>query len=149
MKNLKKFFRNHDEFCFVACSVLIIAAIAGSIYGYVHHVQTKARNQAVARAKQMDGRTYMINNVAWNWIGDTKLILKNEQGADAGWVMIHFENPLDSKINPLTLALTKPHSQIPLPMKVKAHFRRTPWVDKYDGNTHENFTGSFVEFEIL
>ena len=97
----------------------------------------------------MDGRTYMINNVAWNWIGDTKLILKNEQGADAGWVMIHFENPLDSKINPLTLALTKPHSQIPLPMKVKAHFRGTPWVDKYDGNTHENFTGSFVEFEIL
>ncbi len=100
MKTLKKFFRNHDEFCFAACSVLIIAAIAGSIYGYVHHVQTKARNQAIARAKQMDGRTYMINNVAWNWIGDTKLILKNEQGADAGWVMIHFENPLDSKINP-------------------------------------------------
>src|SRR5216684_3126813 len=64
MKHLKKFLRNHDEFCFVACSVLIIAAIAGSIYGYVHHVQTIARNQAVARAKQMDGRTNMNTTIA-------------------------------------------------------------------------------------
>src|SRR5712664_1719862 len=110
--------------------VLVTGLILATIYGTIAYKQAKARNQAIARAKQMDGRTYMINIVAWNWIGDTKLILKNEQGTDAGWVMIHFENPLDSKINPLTLALTKPHSQTPLPMKVKAHFRGTPWVDK-------------------
>ena len=149
MNNLKKFFRNHDEFCFVACSVLVIAAIASSIYCYVHHVQTKARNQAIARAKQMDGRIYSIDNVAWNFVGDTKLILKNERGADAGWVMIYMANPLNDKVNPLSLAFTDPYGRVPVPMKVKAHFRQAPWALKYDGTTKENFTGSFIEFEVL
>jgi len=149
MKNFKSFVRNHDEFCSAAVIVLIIGAILTTVYGLKYHVENKARNQAIARAKSMDGKVYSIDAVAWNWIGDTKLILKNEHGADAGWIMIYMANPLDSKINPLTLAFTHPHDRVPVPMKVKAHFRETPWAAKYDGKVKENFTGSFLEFEVL
>jgi hypothetical protein len=146
---MKKFVKTHYEKLAPIALVAIVAAIFITPFFVLSHLQTKARNQAIARAKQMDGRVYTIDNVAWNWIGDTKLILKNDRGENAGWVMIYMANPLDSKINPLTLAFTHPHDPVPVPMKVKAHFRETPWADKYDGKVKENFTGSFVEFEVL
>ena len=149
MKNFKSFVRKHGEFCSAAIIILIIAAILTTGFGLKHHVETKARNQAIARAKMMDGKIYSIDTVAWNWIGDTKLILKHESGEDAGWIMIYMANPLDSKINPLTLAFTHPHDPVPVPMKVKAHFRETPWAAKYDGKVKDNFTGSYIEFEVL
>jgi len=129
--------------------VLATGLILATIYGTIAYKQAKARNQAIARAKQMDGRIYSIDNVAWNFVGDTKLILKNERGADAGWVMIYMANPLNDKVNPLSLAFTDPYGRVPVPMKVKAHFRQAPWALKYDGTTKENFTGSFIEFEVL
>jgi hypothetical protein len=147
MKNFKNFISRHDEAAGTACCILLIAALAASIYGFVRYKQNAAKNQAVARAKSMDGRIYTIDNVAWNWIGDTKLILKNEHGTDAGWIMIYHANPLDSKINPLTLSFTNPYGRVPVPMKVKTHYRENPWTSKYDGKTKENFTGSFIEFE--
>jgi hypothetical protein len=129
--------------------LLVTGLILATIHGTIAYKQAKARNQAIARAKQMDGRIYSIDNVAWNFVGDTKLILKNEQGADAGWVMIYMANPLNDKVNPLSLAFTDPYGRVPVPMKVKAHFRQAPWALKYDGTTKDNFTGSFIEFEIL
>ena len=149
MKNMITFLRKHDELTSILCCALVIAIIAASIYGYINHTETKLRNQAIARAKQMDGRIYTIDNVAWNFVGDTKLILKNEHGMDAGWVMIYMNNPLNDKINPLFLVFTDPHGKIPVPMKVKAHFRPTPWTQKDVTSTRENYTGSFLEFEIL
>jgi hypothetical protein len=149
MKRIITFIKDHDETSFGLGLVLALLLVGGFIYGYIHHLQTKARTQAINRAKKMDGRTFTIDNVAWNWIGDTKLILKNEQGQDIGWVMIYMANPLDSKINPLTLAFTHPHDPVPVPMKVKAHFRETPWASKYDGKVKDNFTGSYIEFEGL
>lgn len=149
MKNFKTFFRNHDGFCSATAIILIMAAILSTGFGLKHHVETKARNQAIARAKLMDGKIYSIDSVAWNWIGDTKLILKNEHGTDAGWIMIYMANPLDSKINPLTLSFTDPYGRVPVPMKVRARYRETPWASKYDGKIKDNFTGSFLEFEVL
>jgi hypothetical protein len=147
MKNFKTFISNHGAGVFTACCILAIATIAASIYGFVRHQQNAAKNQAVARAKSMDGRTFTITNVSWNWIGDTKLILQNENGKDAGWIAMHTTNPLNDKINPLFLAFTNPHARIPLPMKVRARFRETPWNNQQTGRSYENFTGSFVEFE--
>ncbi len=149
MKSIRDFVRKHDELSFIIAIIILFGTIAGSIYGYIHHAETKARNQAIARARQMDGRTFTIDNIAWNWIGDTKLILKDENGRDAGWIAMYMANPLNEKINPLSLVFTNPHGRIPLPMKVKAHFRPTPWTCKYDGEFKDNFTGSFLEFDII
>jgi len=149
MKRIVNFLRKHDGFTSLLFTVLIMAALVGSVYGYIHHTETKARNQAMARAKQMDGQIYTIDAVAWNWIGDTKLILKNQQGQDAGRIMIYMANPLDSKVNPLTLSFTNPYGRVPIPMKIKARYRDTPWACKSDGKTKDNFTGSYLEFEVL
>jgi hypothetical protein len=149
MKKAINFFRKHDEFTFTLCFVLLIATIGGAIYGYKSHIETKARNQAIARAKQMDGKIYSISEVAWNWVGDTELTLKNERGETTGSIMMYMANPFDAKINPLSLAFTHPHDPIPVPMKVKVHFRETPWAAKYDGKVKDSFTGSYLEFEIL
>lgn len=149
MKNFKMFVRNHDGFCSATAIILIMATILTTGFALKHRVETKARNQAISRAKLMDGKIYSIDAVAWNWIGDTKLILKNEHGTDAGWIMMYMANPLDSKINPLTLSFTNPYGRVPVPMKVRARYRATPWASKYDGKTKDNFTGSFLEFEVL
>jgi len=149
MTNFKKFLLNHENLCSAVAVILVMAALLTTGFSLKHHVETKRRNQAIARARLMDGKTYSIDAVAWNWIGDTQLILKHESGEDAGWIMIYMSNPLDSKLNPLTLAFTHPHDRVPVPMKVKAHFRETPWADKYDGKIKDNFTGSYLEFEVL
>jgi len=149
MKNIINFIKRHDEAAFGVSIAVAFLMVAIFVCGYVHHLKTKARNQAINRAKKMDGRIYTIDNVAWNFIGDTKLILKNEQGQNAGWVMIYMTNPFDSKINPVTLAFTDPYGKAPVPMKVKARFRATPWPGKYDGTIKDNFTGSYLEFEVL
>lgn len=149
MKNFKQFLLKHENLCSALAIILVMAALLTTGFGLKHHVENKARNQAIARAKLMDGKVYSIDSVAWNWIGDTKLILKRESGEDAGWIMIYMANPLDSKINPLTLAFTHPHDPVPVPMKVKAHFRESPWAAKYDGKVKDNFTGSYLEFEVL
>ena len=149
MKNIATFLRKHDAFAALLFVVLIMVAIYGSVYGYKNHIETKARNQAIARAKSMDGKIYLIDQVAWNWVGDTQLMLKNEQGQKAGSIMMYMANPFDSKINPLSLAFTHPNDPIPVPMKVKVHFRETPWAAKYDGKVKDGFTASFLEFEIL
>lgn len=147
MKTLKRLATcEHADLLFGALFTIVVVA---AIYGSLNYRERKLRNQAIARAKQMDGRIYTIDNVAWNWIGDTKLILKNENGADAGWIMIYMANPIDSKINPLTLSFTDPYGRAPVPMKVRARYREIPWASKYDGKTKDNFTGSFLEFEVL
>jgi hypothetical protein len=160
MENLKNFIRKHDELCILATIILIVAGLLTTAFGVEHHRQTKARNQAIARAKSMDGKIYSINQVGWNWVGDTQLTLKNERQENAGSIMMYMANPFDSKINPLTLAFTHPHDRVcpsedvngncaPGPMRVKAHFRETPWADKYDGKIKDGFTGSYLEFEVL
>ena len=147
MKTLKRIAGcEHADLLF---GILFTIIVVTEIYGSINYRERKLRNQAIARAKQMDGRIYTIDNVAWNWIGDTKLILKNEHGKDAGWIMIYMANPLDSKINPLTLSFTDPYGRIPVPMKVRARYRETPWASKYDGKIKDNFTGAFLEFEVL
>jgi hypothetical protein len=50
MKNFRTFISKHDAGVFTACCVLVIATIVGSIYGFVRYKETKAKNQAVARA---------------------------------------------------------------------------------------------------
>lgn len=149
MKRTITLIKKHDEVCFGIGIVLAILLVAGFVYGYAHHVQTKAKNEAIARAKKMDGKTYTINDVAWNWIGDTKLFLKDKNGSDAGWVMMYMANPFDKKVNPLSLAFSNPHDKLPFPMKVRPHFRPTPWTSDYDGKTKEGITASYLEFEIL
>lgn len=147
MKTLRHFIAEHYQTA-VPCLILLAFAItAGSIYGYLTHKTTVARNQAIQRAKNMDGRTFTITDVAFNFIGDTKLVLQNEQEQGAGWIAMHTTNPLNAKINPLFLVFTDPSGRLPLPMKVKARFRETPWTDENTGRTYEEFTGSFVEFE--
>lgn len=147
MKTLKRLAASeHADLLF---GLVFAIVIVSAIYGSLNYRERRLRNQAISRAKQMDGRIYTIDNVAWNWIGDTKLILKNEHGKDAGWIMIYHANPLDSKINPLTLSFTDPYGRVPVPMKIRARYRETPWASKYDGKTKDNFTGSFLEFEVL
>jgi hypothetical protein len=63
--------------------------------------------------------------------------------------MIYMTNPFDSKINPFTLAFTDPYGKLPVPMKVRARYRATPWPPKYDSTIKDNFTGSYLEFEVL
>jgi len=147
MKNLKTFISKHDASVFTACLILAFATIAGSIYGFVRYKQNAAKAQAVARAKNMDGRTFTISEITWNFIGDTRLFLKTDEGQNAGWIAMHSTNPLNDKINPLFLAFTDPHGRVPVPMKVRARFRETPWTNEQTGRSYENFTGSFVEFE--
>jgi hypothetical protein len=147
MNNLKTFISKHDATVFTACVVLVLATIAGSIYGIVRFKQNAAKAQAIARAKSMDGQTFTITNISWNWIGDTKLILQSESGQNAGWIAMHTTNPLNDKINPLFLVFTNPHGRVPVPIKVKARFREIPWTNEQNGRSYENFTGSFVEFE--
>jgi hypothetical protein len=149
MKNFKNFITKHDEASFTVCVIVILASIAGSIYSFIAYKQNAAKAQAIARAKSMDGRTYSINEIGWNFVGDTKLILKTENGQDAGWIAMHSTNPLNDKINPLFLAFIDPHGHLPLPKRVKAHFRETPWTDEQSGRAYENFTGSFIEFEEI
>jgi hypothetical protein len=131
--------------CFAA-AVLFLALAYPAIARHNNRVQ------AVQRAMKMDGEVFIITNVGWNWIGDTQLYLQNARGEDAGWIMIHSENPIHKDINPFYLAFTpKRYDPLPLPMKVRAHFRQQPWTEKYldRERTHENFTGSFIEFEKL
>jgi hypothetical protein len=113
-----------------------------------------SRTQAIERAKRMDGGVYTITGVAWNWIGDTRLYLLNERGEDAGWVMIHMNNPFTREVNLLSLAFSdKRYDPLPFPMKVKAHYRAEAWDEEkpspHEGNRKENYTGSFIEFEKL
>lgn len=149
MTKFKTFISNHSESLFGLCLVLAFAVVVGSACGYISHIKTKARNQAISRAQNMDGRTFTITQVGWNWVGDTKLWLTDENGKDAGWISMYMANPFNEKINPFFLAFTDPHGRVPIPMKVKARFRPTPWTDKNDGETKENFTGSYLEFEVL
>jgi len=149
MKKAIAFIKKHDETCFGIGLVIAFILVAVFVVSYVRHVKTKARNQAINRAQTMDGQIYTINNVAWNFIGDTKLILKNEKGQDTGWIMIYMTNPLDSTINPLTLAFIDPHGRVPVPMRVRPRYRATPWPRKYDATVKDNFTGSYLEFEVL
>ena len=149
MKRIISIIKKHEEVSFGIGLVIAMLLVSTFVFGYIHHLKTKARNQAIARAQNMDGRVYTIDNVAWNWLGDTKLILKDETGRPTGWVMIYMTHPLTDKINPLFLAFTNPHGKIPLPMKIRAHFRPAAWTHKDVNDTHENYTGSFIEFEIL
>lgn len=147
MKNVKAFIMKHDKATFVTCMILVIALAATSLYGFVRHKQNAAKAQAIARAKNMDGRTFTITNISWNFVGDTNLFLQTENGQNAGWIAMHTTNPLNDKINPLFLVFTDPHGHIPIPMRVRARFRETPWTNEQTGRSYENFTGSFVEFE--
>ena len=66
--------------------------------------------------------------------------------------MIHSENPLTKDVNPLWLYFSdKRYEPLPFPMKVRAHYRPQAWVEDFLGEkrTHENFTGSFLEFEKI
>jgi hypothetical protein len=147
MRNFRLFISKNDVSVFTACLILIFATIAGSIYGFIRYKQNAAKAQAVTRAKNMDGRTFTISEISWNFIGDTRLFLKTDNGQDAGWIAMHSTNPLNDKLNPLFLAFTDPHGRVPVPMKVRARYRETPWTNEQTGRSYENFTGSFVEFE--
>lgn len=135
-------------------SFFLTAAIVGTLVGTVLTSlaiwQHNGRTQAVQRAMKMDNEVYTIKAVAWNWIGDTKLYLLDENGKDAGWVMIHMNNPFTSKVNPLFLSFSdKRHDPLPFPMKVRTHRLDDAWKGKDFRDRRENFTGSFLEFEIL
>jgi hypothetical protein len=138
----------------IVFSVSIVGTLAGLAFGSLAIWQHNGRTQAVQRAKKMDGETFTIKGVSWNWIGDTRLFLENERGEDAGWVMIHMNNPFTSKVNPLYLAFSeKRHEPLPFPMKVRTHYRPEAWEDEpassHQSDRKENFTGSFIEFEQL
>jgi hypothetical protein len=145
MKNISSFLNRHDWIM----PLLIVVLLAASVYGGVSYVQTKARNQAIARAHRMDGKVFTITAVANNLVGDTKLILTDENGREAGWIAMYMANPFNEKINPLFLAFSDPNGRLPIPMKVRTRFRPEPWTSKVDGFVKDNYTGSFLEFEIL
>lgn len=145
MKRITNFLGRHDWII----ALFIVAVLASSAYGAVSYVQAKARNQAIARAKQMDGKVFTITAVGFNFIGDTKLVLTNEHGQDAGWIAMYMANPFHKRINPFSLAFSNPNGHVPVPMKVRTRFRPTPWTYQTDGKTKDNFTGSYLEFEIL
>lgn len=135
---------------FAVAAVVVVGGILFMAFGYPAIRKHNDRVQAVQRAMKMDGEVFTITSVSWNWIGDTRLHLQNARGEDAGWIMIHSENPIHKDINPFYLAFTpKRYDPLPLPMTVRAHFRPQPWVETVLGRerTHENFTGSFLEFE--
>lgn len=148
MKNNWQTFRDSETAHFLL-TIAIIMTVVAAICATLAIKRRTAHKQAIQRAQKMDGHVYTVDNVAWNWIGDTKLMLKNEQGQDAGWIMIQLNNPLTNTVNPLLLALTRPHAPLPFPLRVRAHFRQAAWQDPYDKDTHENYTGSFIEFEEI
>ena len=105
MKTFRALLARHDWIVVV----FIMGVLLASVYGTVTYVQAKARNQAMARAQRMDGKTFTITAVGYNFTGDTKLVLTDENGQDAGWIAMYMANPLNDKINPLFLALTNPY----------------------------------------
>lgn len=140
--------RNHIASFFFA--VIIIGAIVGPLLAALAIWEHNGRTQAIYRARKMDGEIYTIKAVDYNFVGDTRLFLNDEGGHDAGWIMIHMNNPFTSEVNPIFLTFAgKGNEKLPLPMKVKVHLREEAWKDENVSSTRENFTGSFLEFERL
>lgn len=148
-KSIGVFADRHDRIICFTLAVVIVGALYASAFTALSIWRHNGRTQAVQRAMRMDGEIYTIKKVDWNWIGDTLLYLNNERGEDAGWVVIHNNNPLTSAVNPLYLSLLKPLAPLPFPMKVRAHFRAEAWENTATGRSYENYTGSFVDFEQL
>lgn len=141
---------HRDGFISFIIAATIVGTLVGLVFGARAIWQHNGRAQAIQRAKRMDGEVYTIKGVSYNLIGDTRLFIENERGEDAGWIMIHMNNPLTAKVNPLFLAFSdKRYAPLPFPMKVRAHFRGEAWVDENCSSPRENFTGSFIEFEQL
>ena len=149
MKNIIRFIKRHDEAAFGIGLVLAAVLVALFVFGYIRHVKTTLRNRAMTRAMKMDGHIYTINQIGWNFLGDTRLFLTDENGRDAGWIAMYMNNPLTDKINPLFLIVIDKTNQNPLPMKVRAHFRSTTWTQPNVDNSKEEYTASHLTFEIL
>lgn len=133
-------------------AVVVVGGILFMAFGYPAIRKHNDRAQAIQRAMKMDGETFTIKGVSWNWIGDTRLFLQNARGEDVGWVMIHSNNPIHKEVNPFYLYFTpKRDDPLPFPMQVRAHYRAQPWVETVLGRerTYENFTGSFLDFEQI
>ncbi len=127
-------------------AVSIVGALYGTVFGALTIWEHNGRVQAVERAKMMDGEVYTIVDVSSNFIGDTRLFLRNARGENCGWVMIYMSNPLNEDVNGLFLIFAR--KRLHLPMKVRAHYREQPHALK-DGKTIERYTGTFLDFEKL
>ena len=133
-----------------ALAVSIVGGLASLVYGAVAVWQHNARTQAIQRARKMDGSIYTIKNAGWTFLGDTRLYLVDERGADAGWIAMHMNNPFTSEVHPLFLTMAGRGNEPPsFPMKVRVHFRPSAWTDEHVSDPHENYTASFLTFEKL
>ena len=146
MKSTIAFLKRHDALSFWLVTALVLATLYGGGYGIYRHKFNQARNQAIARAKRMDGQTFTIYQIGWNFVGDTRLFLTDENGKDAGWIAMYMNNPLTDKANPLFLLVINETDKNPLPMKVRAHFRTDPWSQPNLETTKEEYTASHLEF---
>jgi len=150
MKSTIAFFKRHDALTFCLIAALVLGTLYGTGYGIYRHKFNQARNQAIARAKRMDGQIFTVYQVGWNFLGDTRLFLTDENGKDAGWIAMYMNNPLTDKANPLFLIIVDKTNKNPLPMKVRAHFRTDgPWTQPNVEKTKEEYTASHLSFEIL
>ncbi|MFL6284582.1 MAG: hypothetical protein ACJ74Q_15660 [Pyrinomonadaceae bacterium] len=127
-------------------AVTVVGSIVLLVYGALAVWNHNGRVQAVERAKMMDGEVFAITDVSANFVGDTRLFLKNARGEDCGWVMIYMSNPLTEEVNPIFTLFNRKRPRYP--MRVRAHYRSQPHALK-GGKTIERYTGTFLDFELL